>query len=106
MIDDNSILEMHKKQHKHKENQSLDRSKSILTEDTKQLGFSNIHEDIKDDNVIRITNDEQLMSILMSRKKPSSITYSQRMLKKADNLTKFNRKNHSEGNKHITNHEL
>ena len=40
------------------------------------------------------------------KKRHSSITFSQRMLKKADNLTKFNRKNHSEGNKHITNDYL
>lgn len=40
------------------------------------------------------------------KKRHSSITFSQRMLRKADNLTKFNRKNHSEGNKHITNDYL
>ncbi len=40
------------------------------------------------------------------KKRQSSITLSNRMLKKADNLTKFNRKNHSEGNKHITNNDL
>lgn len=40
------------------------------------------------------------------RKRPCSITFSQKMLKKADKLTKFDRKNHSEGNKHITNDHL
>ena len=50
--------------------------------------------------------DSELAAFIKSRKRQSSITYSQRMLKKADNLTKFNRKNHSEGNKHITNNDL
>ena len=44
-----------------------------------------------------------ISNIPTMKKRHSSITFSQRMLKKADNLTKFNRKNHSEGNKHITN---
>ena len=47
-----------------------------------------------------------LSNIPTMKKRHSSITFSQRMLKKADNLTKFNRKNHSEGNKHITNDYL
>ena len=47
-----------------------------------------------------------LNSYIKLKKRQSTITYSQRMLKKADNLTKFNRKNHSEGNKHITNSDL
>jgi len=52
-------------------------------------------------------NDENdLNNIIKMKKRQSTITYSQRMLKKADNLTKFNRKNHSEGNKHITNNDL
>ena len=36
----------------------------------------------------------------------SYIYYSEKQLKKSDNLTKFNRKNHSEGNKHILNNHL
>lgn len=36
-------------------------------------------------------------------KKPATIQYSEKILKKSDNLTNFNRKNHSEGNKHIIN---
>lgn len=51
-------------------------------------------------------NDNDFSNLIKSKKRQSTITYSQRMLKKADNLTKFNRKNHSEGNKHITNNDL
>jgi hypothetical protein len=51
-------------------------------------------------------DENDIMNIIKSKKRQSTITYSQRMLKKADNLTKFNRKNHSEGNKHITNNDL
>lgn len=51
-------------------------------------------------------DENDLNNIIMNKKRQSTITYSQRMLKKADNLTKFNRKNHSEGNKHITNNDL
>ena len=38
-----------------------------------------------------------------SLKKNSCIMYNEKIFKKSDNLTKFNRKNHSEGNKHILN---
>lgn len=51
-------------------------------------------------------DENDLNNIIKMKKRQSTITYSQRMLKKADNLTKFNRKNHSEGNKHITNNDL
>lgn len=51
-------------------------------------------------------DENDLNNIIKLKKRQSTITYSQRMLKKADNLTKFNRKNHSEGNKHITNNDL
>lgn len=52
--------------------------------------------------------DEQdiLNNLIKQKRRQSTITFSQRMLKKADNLIKFNRKNHSEGNKHITNNDL
>lgn len=36
----------------------------------------------------------------------ATIYFSEKQLKKSDNLTKFNRKNHSEGNKHILNAHL
>lgn len=49
---------------------------------------------------------ENINKLITMKKRHSSITFSQRMLRKADNLTKFNRKNHSEGNKHITNDYL
>ncbi len=51
--------------------------------------------------------EESLLNFLLSQKKRQcSITLSQKMLKKAENLTKFTKKNHSEGNKHITNADL
>jgi hypothetical protein len=62
-----------------------------------------------EDNLQPITEEidgNDLNSYIKLKKRQSTITYSQRMLKKADNLTKFNRKNHSEGNKHITNSDL
>ena len=42
-------------------------------------------------------------SYVKSLKKHSCIMYNEKIFKKSDNLTKFNRKNHSEGNKHILN---
>ncbi len=51
-------------------------------------------------------DENEINKIITIKKRHSSITFSQRMLRKADNLTKFNRKNHSEGNKHITNDYL
>lgn len=65
--------------------------------------------DIEDNTLENITeeiDENDLNSYIKLKKRQSTITYSQRMLKKADNLTKFNRKNHSEGNKHITNSDL
>ena len=41
-----------------------------------------------------------------SKKKKSIVMVNEKMLKKSDNMTKFNRKNKSEGNKHILNSEL
>ena len=41
-----------------------------------------------------------------SKKKKSLIMVNEKILKKSDNMTKFNRKNKSEGNKHITNNDL
>ena len=41
-----------------------------------------------------------------SKKKKSLIMVNEKILKKSDNMTKFNRKNKSEGNKHILNSEL
>ena len=38
-----------------------------------------------------------------SKKKKSIVMVNEKMLKKSDNMTKFNRKNKSEGNKHILN---
>ena len=41
-----------------------------------------------------------------SKKKKSIIMVNEKILKKSDNMTKFNRKNKSEGNKHILNTDL
>ena len=41
-----------------------------------------------------------------SKKKKSNIMINEKILKKSDNMTKFNRKNKSEGNKHILNSDL
>ena len=41
-----------------------------------------------------------------SKKKKSLIMINEKILKKSDNMTKFNRKNKSEGNKHILNSDL
>ena len=57
-------------------------------------------------DIVHELDENDINNIIKLKKRQSTITYSQRMLKKADNLTKFNRKNHSEGNKHITNNDL
>ncbi len=54
----------------------------------------------------KVEDLEKLNYIINAKKRQCSISFSSRMLKKADNLTKFNKKNHSEGNKHITNADL
>ena len=41
-----------------------------------------------------------------SKKKKSLIKIDEKIFKKSDNMTKFNRKNRSEGNKHILNQDL
>lgn len=41
-----------------------------------------------------------------SKKKKSTIMFNEKIYKKSDNMTNYNRKNRSEGNKHITNKEL
>ena len=58
------------------------------------------------DSITEENDENELYNIIKQKKRQSTITYSQKMLKKADNLTKFNRKNHSEGNKHIKNNDL
>ena len=64
---------------------------------------SNLPNSIKNNNE---TDTNLIDYILNQKKRQCSISFSQRMLKKADNLTKFTKKNHSEGNKHITNSDL
>lgn len=84
-IDDDSVLDFYRNAKESKPN----------------LGYNEdfVGEVIHEDKIIS-SND------INSRKRPCSITFSQKMLKKADKLTKFDRKNHSEGNKHITNDHL
>jgi hypothetical protein len=41
-----------------------------------------------------------------SKKKKSTVMINEKIFKKSDNMTNFNRKNRSEGNKHILNQEL
>ncbi len=41
-----------------------------------------------------------------SKKKKSLIMFNEKIFKKSDNMTNFNRKNRSEGNKHILNSDL
>ena len=69
----------------------------------KNTGSTNV---VGNNNFTMANVDSGIPEFVKIKKRQSSITYSQRMLKKADNLTKFNRKNHSEGNKHITNNDL
>jgi hypothetical protein len=74
--------------------------------DIKSLNpYNKADEEETRDNVCQL-NENDINNIIKLKKRQSTITYSQRMLKKADNLTRFNRKNHSEGNKHITNDDL
>jgi hypothetical protein len=82
---------------------TLDSYKKTENERLSTLSENN---NIKGLDVIDEMEENELNNLLKFKKRQSTITYSQRMLKKADNLTKFNRKNHSEGNKHITNNDL
>ena len=43
---------------------------------------------------------------VLSKKKKSTIMINEKIFKKSDNMTNFNRKNRSEGNKHILNKDL
>lgn len=80
---------------------------TTIEEDMQYSSFNNQNKN-KNYNTNNNENDEleDLNKLITMKKRHSSITFSQRMLRKADNLTKFNRKNHSEGNKHITNDYL
>ena len=55
-----------------------------------------------------IDESEQIdgVSFVKSLKKKSSIMVNMKILQKSDNMTNFNRKNKSEGNKHILNENL
>jgi hypothetical protein len=65
-----------------------------------------VKEDSKRIDVYAELDENEINNLIKQKKRQCTITFSQRMLKKADNLTNFNRKNHSEGNKHITNNDL
>lgn len=79
-------------------NQPSSKDKINLGHNPMSNGYASKNDTVEEDNDIN--------NLIKQKKRQSTITYSQRMLRKADNLTKFNRKNHSEGNKHITNNDL
>ena len=108
-INDDSILDYYKQTTK--QNQIMQQKEKQIKEDQleelknkEEEDYSNEEKDKVDD--IENIEDADLLNIIKKKKRESTITYSQRALKKADNLTKFNRKNHSEGNKHISNNDL
>ena len=84
---------------------------SKTTETTANSQISN--KQISSSNVIErqiFTVDESAeidaTEFVLEKKKKSIIMYNEKILKKSDNMVRFNRKNHSEGNKHILNKEL
>jgi hypothetical protein len=110
-INDDSMLEYYKQMTK--QNQTQQTHNQISTtkpvEETKKQDEEEEEFNEDADKVKDLDNPDDaadLQNIIKQKKRQSTITYSQRMLKKADNLTKFNRKNHSEGNKHISNNDL
>lgn len=103
------MLEYYKQSTKQSQNQQQQTSNSKQAEETKKQEEEDEEAYEENDKVKELDNADDaadLQNIIKQKKRQSTITYSQRMLKKADNLTKFNRKNHSEGNKHISNNDL
>jgi len=112
-INDDSMLEYYKQMTKQNQNQNQQTQNHISStkpiEETKKQEEEEEEYNEEADKVKDLDNPDDaadLQNIIKQKKRQSTITYSQRMLKKADNLTKFNRKNHSEGNKHISNNDL
>ena len=108
-INDDSILDFYKQttiqnqiQQKQQEKLKEDMLEEIKTKEEDDINY----EECDRVNDLENIDDNDLLNIIKKKKRESTITYSQRALKKADNLTKFNRKNHSEGNKHISNNDL
>lgn len=95
-INDNSTLEIYKNRKDIPNSNQMNNNKYN----------ERIMERIEEEHPNGEWDENDINNIIKAKKRQSTITYSQRMLKKADNLTKFNRKNHSEGNKHITNNDL
>jgi hypothetical protein len=95
-INDKSLIDMYKSQE----------TSQVIKINTQQkmIEEDEYNEEVRDK--FQEMNENDINNLIKQKKRQSTITYSQRMLKKADNLTKFNRKNHSEGNKHITNNDL
>jgi len=77
--------------------------KVIKEEDEEEYEVNNLK---KKNQQVEELDDNDLQSIIKQNKRHSTISYSQKILKKANNLTKFNKKNNSEGNKHILNSDL
>lgn len=105
-INDDSMLEYYKSMTKQTQ---VQQSQQTRVEEAKEKEEEEeVFQEENNDKVGEIDNGDEsdLQNIIKQKKRQSTITYSQRMLKKADNLTKFNRKNHSEGNKHISNNDL
>jgi hypothetical protein len=78
--------------------------KVIKEEDEYEDDYNNSNK--KENNQVEELDENDLQSIIKQNKRHSTISYSQKILKKANNLTKFNKKNNSEGNKHILNSDL
>lgn len=102
-IDINDILTI--QNYKSKQNNSVKNAPNLFSFDNNGE-YNNTKMKNNLEPITEELDENDINNIIKMKKRQSTITYSQRMLKKADNLTKFNRKNHSEGNKHITNSDL
>jgi hypothetical protein len=109
-INDTSTLEYYKKNStKIAGNSNSNSNSTIITSNlySHDHESDNLYSSTKNNlDPIEELDENEINNLIKQKKRHSTITYSQRMLKKADNLTKFNRKSHSEGNKHITNSDL
>ena len=91
-----------------KKTQITTQNKTIKQEDEEEyeINTKDTNKIIKVSSHIDEMDENDLQSIIKQNKRHSTISYSQKILKKANNLTKFNKKNNSEGNKHILNSDL
>jgi len=88
-------------------------SQSVMVPNYTQRQNDNYDININTGKVFRrqmftIDENEELdgTEFVLSKKKKSTIMVNEKIFKKSDNMTNFNRKNRSEGNKHILNKEL